>query len=240
MGEWDTAFIGARTRATDTMTFAFERPPALRYVPGQFLFVMLGSAEARPIEHHFSFSSSPSEPVVEFTTRMTGSEFKTRLQQLCPGDPVHIAGPDGAFVLGLEMRKVAYLCGGIGITPARSAVRWALDTGASVDVVVIHGESDRASCAFAEEFCRIDTEHVRVVTVLSHPEPDWNGRTGRIEADIVRAEIPDWAERHFFVSGPAPMVDGVVRMLVDEVGVSAVRVMSEHFPGYADVADPSG
>src|SRR5512135_1890698 len=131
MGEWDVHYLGSRFRATGIKTFAFERPQDLDYVPGQFFFVLLrGSAvtETGPIEHHFSFSSSPTEPNVEFTTRMTGHEFKNRLAALAPGDVVHLAGPDGAFVLGPEMKKVCYVCGGIGITPARSTIRWALDT----------------------------------------------------------------------------------------------------------------
>ncbi len=66
---------------------------------------------------------------MEFTTRMTGHEFKERLKRLRDGDHVHLAGPDGAFVIRPSMRKVAYVCGGIGITPARSTVRWAIDSG---------------------------------------------------------------------------------------------------------------
>ena len=102
MGEWDTRYLGSRDRATDTKTFSFERPSDLDYVPGQFFFVLLDQPQGpytRPIEHHFSFSSSPTEPTVELTTRMTGHEFKQRLDALVVGEGVHIAGPDGAFVL---------------------------------------------------------------------------------------------------------------------------------------------
>ena len=234
MGEWDVPYLGSRVRATDTKTFSFERPDDLSYVPGQFFFVLLAAAGGSPaIEHHFSFSSSPSEPCVEFTTRMTGHEFKDRLDELGPRESVHIAGPDGAFVIGPGMRKVAYACGGIGITPARSAVRWALDTAADTDVVVLHGNRDLAGSTFREEFEAIHSPKVRVVNVLSEPDPDWHGRKGRIDAQVVREEIADWGQRDFFVSGPAGMVDAIVRVLVDDVGVSADRVMSEHFPGYA-------
>jgi ferredoxin-NADP reductase len=238
MGEWNARYLGNRIRATDTRTFAFERPADLDYAPGQFLFVLLqatGDPQSQPIEHHFSFSSSPTEPNVEFTTRMTGSEFKNRLVEIEPGALLHIAGPDGAFVVGQDARKVAFVCGGIGITPTRSHVRWALDTDADLDLVVLAGNRDLASTAFREEFEAIASPRVRVVNVLSQPEPEWQGRTGQIDADVVRAELPDWADRDFFVSGPAMMVDSIVRLLVEEVGVSADRVMSEHFPGYAGV-----
>ena len=238
MGEWDVRYLGSRVRATGTKTFAFERPRDLDYAPGQFFFVLLrplDDSRRRPIEHHFSFSSSPTEAHVEFTTRMTGHEFKNRLDMLKAGDMVHIAGPDGAFMLRPGMRKVAYVCGGIGITPARSTVRWALDTAADIDIVVLYGNRDLAGTAFREEFDEIASSNVRVVNVLSEPEPDWAGRRGHIDGELVQQELPDWNERDFFVSGPAVMVDSVVRVLTEDVGVSADRVRSEHFPGYASL-----
>jgi ferredoxin-NADP reductase len=231
MGEWDVAYLGSRARATDTKTFSFERPPDLDYTPGQFFFVMLGSP--RPIEHHFSFSSSPTESSVEFTTRMTGHEFKDRLDALVPDESVHLAGPDGTFVLQPGMRKVAYVCGGIGITPARSIVRWVLDSEADIDMVLLYANRDLEGAAFREEFDAIRSENVRVVNVLSHPEPGWDGRTGRIDADLVRHEVPDWDVRDFFCSGPPVMVEALARVLLEDVGVSASRMMSEHFPGYS-------
>ena len=220
----------------DTKTFAFERPSDLEYAPGQFFFVLLvGSNESgtRPIEHHFSFSSSPTETDVEFTTRMTGHEFKNRLEMLEPGEVVHLAGPDGAFVLGPTMRRIAYVCGGIGITPARSTVRWALDTDADTDIVVLYGNRNLESTTFREEFDAIRSDKVRVVNVLSEPDAGWDGRSGHIDADLVREELPDWADRDFFVSGPPALVDALARVLIEDVGVSATRVISEHFPGYA-------
>jgi len=238
MGEWDVRYLGSRVRAADVKTFTFERPNDLDYMPGQFFFVLLRSEDDpphRPIEHHFSFSSSPTETNVEFTTRMTGHEFKNRLEMLREGELVHIAGPDGAFVLPPGARKVAYLCGGIGITPARSTVRWALDTDANIDIVVLYSNRDLAGAAFREEFEEIATPNIRVVNVLSEPEPGWRGPLGRIDARLVLRELPDWDQRDFFVSGPAVMVDGVVRALIEDVGVSADRVRSEHFPGYASL-----
>ncbi len=236
MGEWDVRYLGSRARAADVRTFTFERPEALTYKPGQFFFVLLGSKngpESPPIEHHFSFSSSPTEANVEFTTKMTGSEFKNRLADLAPGDTVHIAGPDGAFVLASGMRAVAFICAGIGITPARSVVRWALDTGTDVDVVVLYANRDVESVAFREEFDAVTAPTVRIVNVLSSTDSAWQGRRGRIDADVIRAELPDWDQRHFFVSGPAVMVDDIVKLLLEQVGVQRDRVMSEHFPGYA-------
>lgn len=237
MGEWDVRYLGSRMRAHATKTFTFERPPDLDYQPGQFFFIMLPEGPSGgPIEHHFTFSSSPTEPTVEFTTRLTGSEFKNWMDSLPEGDMVHIAGPDGAFVLQPDSKSVCYVCGGIGITPARSTVRWALDTGADLDIVVLYGNRDLGSAPFHEEFDAITSEHIRVVNVLSEPGPDWDGEVGLIDAQLVRRALPDYGSRDFYVAGSAPFVDGVTRMLMEELAVPAHHVFSEHFPGYAALA----
>jgi ferredoxin-NADP reductase len=233
MGEWDVAYLGKRDRATATKTFSFERPAVLDYLPGQFFFIDIPSeTEGEKLRHHFSYSSSPTEPNVEFTTRLTGHEFKNRMESLEPGTRVSISGPLGDFVARPEMRKVAYVVGGIGITPARSTIRWALDTGSDLDIAVIYGNRNRASTAFREELEGVRSDRIRVVEVESYPDEGWTGITGHIDAGIVRAALRDWRERHLFVSGPSPMVESLKRMLADEVGVQADRLITEDFLGY--------
>ncbi len=51
---------------------------------------------------------------------MTGSDFCSSLDALKVGASVHVQFPYGAFVLGEQDTKVAFLSGGIGITPVRS------------------------------------------------------------------------------------------------------------------------
>jgi ferredoxin-NADP reductase len=233
MGDWTVRLTGKRERASGAKTFTLERPDGLDYRPGQFFFITIPSgAGAPPLQHHFSFSSSPTEPSVEFTTRLTGHPFKNRLDELEIGTPVDISGPDGDFILRPTMPRVCYVCAGIGITPARSMVRWAIDTGDPVDMVVLYGNRDLASTAFREEFEALASDRVRVVTVLSEPETGWTGRTGHVDASVVREEVPDWHDRYFFVSGPPSVVESLRTMLLRDVGVMEEDLVSEQFPGY--------
>ncbi len=64
-------------RTPGTMSFRFERPDGYDYRAGQWFVITLpgpGSEEERT--HHFTLSSSPTEPHLEFTTRLTGSAWK--------------------------------------------------------------------------------------------------------------------------------------------------------------------
>jgi Na+-transporting NADH:ubiquinone oxidoreductase subunit NqrF len=148
------------------------------------------------------------------------------------GTPVDISGPDGDFILRPTMPRVCYVCAGIGITPARSMVRWAIDTADPVNMLVLYGNRDLDSTAFREEFAALGSDKVRVVTVLSEPEPGWTGRTGHIDADVVREEAPDWHDRYFFVSGPPGVVASLRDVLLRDVGVMEEDLVSEQFPGY--------
>ena len=233
MGIWDVHYLGKRDRAQGTKSFAFERPDGLEYRPGQFFYVAIPAEDPAgdPLLHHFSFSSSPTEPHIEFTTRMTGHEYKKRLDSLVPGTEARIDAPWGEFVVDPGAGAVAWICGGIGITPARSTIRWALDTGADLDIVLLCANRDAASIAFREELASMRSDRMRVVDVLSHPDAGWNGPTGHVDADLVREQVPDWAARRFFVSGPARMVEGTSAALRG-LGVSDDRLMAERFPGY--------
>ena len=124
-------------RVEDIVSFRFERPDGYRYQAGQWLVITLpdsAAAESPPPgsasdwdmahTHHFSHSSSPLDPLLEFTTRLRGTEFKNALATLQPGSEVEFEGPYGSFVLPEDAGKVAFLAGGIGVTCVRSILRW--------------------------------------------------------------------------------------------------------------------
>lgn len=248
MATWDVTYSGSIERAELTRSFRFGKPADFAYVAGQYaVFTLPGEPSARsapaapaaPNEerrHHFTLSSSPTEPFVEFTTRMTGSPYKRALEAMAQGTRVRLGPVRGRFTLeAADGAKVAFITGGIGVTPARSMIRWAADTGTEVDIVLLLGNRDLAAAAFAEELDELDGlvgDRLTVVHCLEQPGPGWAGPVGRIGADLVRARTPDHRERTFYVCGPPAMVTAMRRMLVDEVGVADERVVLENFSGY--------
>ena len=224
-----------RNASAGTKTFAFERPEGFAYLPGQFFYVSLplGGAGDKPLIHHFTLSSSPTEDFLAFTTRMTGSEFKMTIDALDDGTVVNIDGPHGGFVLRQNMHSVAYICGGIGITPVRSTLRWATDVDAQVDIVVLYASHDLAGEAFRDELDSLRGPRRKVIEVFSEPPEGWNGATGHVDADLVRSCVSDWHGRFVFVSGPPGMVRSLAEMLAGDVGVRPGRLIVEEFPGYS-------
>lgn len=233
MRTWDVAYTGSIERAELTRSFRFEKPADLAFTAGQFAVFTLPDQPAETRQHHFTLSASPTEPFVEFTTRLTGSPYKRALEAMEPGAVVRLGPVQGRFTLeGADGPKVAFITGGIGVTPARSIIRWAADTSADLDIVLLYGNRDLSAAAFADELDSLAGERLAVVHCLEQPEAGWEGPVGRIDAGLVRAYVPDHGERTFFVCGPPAMVAAIQGMLASEVGVPDERLVVEDFTGY--------
>ena len=142
-------------RTAGTASFRFTRSSEYRFQAGQSLWITVPSTKS-PLEHQFSHADSPTENHVELTTRLTGSPFKNALEALSPGDHVTIRGPYGRFLFRPEETGVAFLVGGVGITPVRSMLRYLADTGGAgraerQELVLLHGCMTEDDMLYQEE-----------------------------------------------------------------------------------------
>lgn len=210
----------------------FSRPSGFSYLPGQYMFITIGSGGQAQVKH-LTISSSPTEPFLQVTKGLTGHPFSNALLALREGETVQLRGPYGEFTFSGEYGKVAFLSGGIGVTPLRSMVRYAADTRTQSDIIALCSMKNEESFLFREEFDTLTKEmpNLRIIPTLTRPSPDWRGHTGRIDQAFIRQEIPDWKERIFFTSGPSAMVDGMLSLL-GEMGVLSNHIRKEYFPGF--------
>ncbi len=242
MWQFDTEVAEVIRRTPQVKSFRFPiRAKAVRYRSGQFFFITI-MVHRREAIHHFSFSTSPTDRgYIEFTKRITGSDFSRALDRLVPGDWARLRGPEGGFTLPRTPGRLAFLSGGIGITPLRSMLRYVVARQLPFDIVLVYGNSNVGDIAFRDELDELAAPQpelrpqprLRVEYVLSSEEvsPDWTGRRGRITPELVREVIPDYRERFFYVSGPPRMVVALETQLA-ELGVSPVQVKRDSFTGY--------
>lgn len=236
MTGWEVEYLEKIERAHGTKSFRFEKPRTLTYLPGQYFFLTIPKPEGEEgvLMHHFTFSDSPRAPFVEFTTRVRESEFKQRMDSLEPGTKVRITQIHGEFTIKGHMKKVVFLAGGIGITAARSNIRYALEVNTPVDIVLLHQNKDEAATAFKKEFHNLSTEHdnFNAYYMMSRPEKTWSGAKGHISSAFIKSKVPDQNERFFFISGPPAYNEAMKKVLAEEVGVSEERIITENFLGY--------
>ncbi len=242
MWQFDTEVAEVVRRTPQIKSFRFPiRAKGVRYRSGQFFFITI-MVDGREAIHHFSFSTSPTDSgYIEFTKRITGSDFSRALDRLVPGDWARLHGPEGGFTLPRKPRRLAFLSGGIGITPLRSMLRYVVARELPFDIVLVYGNSTVADIAFRDELDELATPQpgsrsqtrLRLEYVLSGEEvpADWAGKWGRITQELVREVIPDYRERLFYVSGPPRMVVALETQLA-ELGVSPAQVKRDSFTGY--------
>lgn len=236
MWEFETQIARIIPRTPNIKTFRFDTGGrALRYRPGQFFFVTIkiGAEEA---VHHFTISSSPTEKdCLDFTKRITDSEYSQALNAMKPGAWARLRGPEGDFVLPRQPCRVGFISGGIGITPLRSMLRYIVDRKLGFDVVLIYANNNYGDIAFRDELDEIAAAKsgIRVEYVLSGPDVPvgWQGKKGIITKELVQEVCPDCRERIFYVSGPPRMVFSLEEQL-KTLNIPTDNIRRDYFPGY--------
>ncbi|MFH1021144.1 MAG: FAD-dependent oxidoreductase [Pseudomonadota bacterium] len=206
---------------------------ATNFKAGQFLRVKLNNDNN--LQRYLSFSNSPTEEgYLEFTKKITASDFSAAFSNLNPGDIVSVEYPYGAFTLERARGKIAFISGGIGITPIRSMCKFAVDKNLGLDITLLYANNAVQDIAFRNDFERMqaDCPRLRVIHVLCQREAEFSCVVGMINSDIIRKEIPDYAARTFFTCGPPSMVDAMKTLLRQDLNVSQDKIIAENFQGY--------
>lgn len=208
------------------------------FQPGQYLEWTLphGHTDGRGNRRTFTIASSPTEEEIHIGVKFyqPSSSFKTALKALAPGEAIIADQLAGDFVLPTDpSRKLAWIAGGIGITPFRSMLKYLVDTGQQRDIVLFYAVSDSSEVSYRETVMAAEQLGLRVVPVLTSEQParGWNGHRGKITSDLIQQELPDCLERVFYLSGPNAMVRAH-KQLLRSIGVKNRQIMVDYFPGY--------
>jgi len=235
MLQFETKVIGIIDRAPGVKSFRFESKESVLYKPGQFFFVGI-NIDGEERTKHFSFSSSPTEAgYIEFTKRLTESPYSKALTSLSVGEKVKLKMPYGNFTFLGEYKKIAFLSGGIGITPIRSICKYVFDKKTDTDVVLLYGNNTEKDIIFKEDLDKIAKENIKVLYTLTSSLVDrkaWRGKLGFIDEKMIKDEIPDYKERIFYICGPPLMVKSLTDILKDRCNVKNENIKLENFTGY--------
>ena len=169
-----------------------------------------------------------------FTKKITASDFSRALDKLKAGDELFIQYPLGKFTLGPDEEKIAFLSGGIGITPIRSICKYIVDEKLNIDAVLVYSNRTVRDIIFKEDFDAMQKAHpkLRVAHVLCEPDPAFKCIPGLINAGVIKNEIKDYLERRFYLCGPPQMVEAMRRILTEELSLPRDNIVTENFQGY--------
>jgi ferredoxin-NADP reductase len=230
--------VGKRQECADVATFVFKADGVFEFTAGQYAIFNF-DLDGKTYTKHFTISSSPKDAGLEFTTILTGSDYKKALESLRAGHEFYLKGPYGKFSLeAAEKESLCFLAGGIGVTPIRSILRFADQTGIKINGAVFYSNRTAARIAFKKDFDDIVSRNAGLrifytLTDLSGEEKRlWRGGIGRIDSEMIKRDFPRFNESHFFVSGPPGFVDAMKKSVIPSLGVAPELVTAENFTGY--------
>jgi len=220
-------------RNYNVKSFRLEIGEASDFKAGQFLSVTLNNDPK--LKRYLSISSSPTEgSYLEFTKKLTQSDFSRMLDNLKTQDEVVIQYPFGKFVLDNSAPKIAFLSGGIGITPIRSISKYVVDKNLGIDIVLIYSNRSLRDVVFKDDFDAMAKSYplLKVTHVLHETEAGFKCTIGRINSAVIKNEIPDYQQRKFYLCGPPPMVEAMRKILAEDLNLSVEKIVTENFQGY--------
>ena len=213
------------------LTLTAQGHDGIRFQPGQFAWVTLGTSPFAIREHPFSFSSSAEHPDrVSFTVKELG-DFTTALDRFEPGTRAYLDGPYGVF--SYERNEAAgfvFIAGGIGISPIMSMLRTLADRDDRRPMVLLFGAPTWADVALDEELDELSERlDLHVTYVLEDPPEGWEGETGVLSPEVLDRHLPRWrGGTQYFVCGPDAMMDAVESSLLER-GVPEDHINLERF-----------
>lgn len=234
--------------AKDTVSFFFEPQETIERKPGQYFYLVLPELkyeDPRGPKRQFTISSSPTEGSTMMVTVRTRAEnisgFKKTLYELPDGALIDAEGPQGHYILD-ETTPITgehiFIAGGIGITPYRCFMKYAIDKGLQTQMHLIYTNSTPDEITFRNEFDEWAKTYpnIKVDMTVTHPEESqipWTGLTGRVDVAMLEKLTPDYKleTTTIWMCGPPPMVDAIDEAL-GKVGIPSQRRKIEKFTGY--------
>jgi ferredoxin-NADP reductase len=223
----------------DLYNFVFTPDKKLAFQAGQYLEWTLGQkkSDSRGNRRYFTVASSPMEPDVIMGVKFykPASSFKQTLFNLPLGGKILAGQLAGDFTLPTDLRqKFVFIAGGIGITPFRSIIQSLIDANQKRDIVLFYSNKTADEIVYDDVFDKAAAQlGIRTIYTLTDPgvPTSWKGKTGFVNEQMIKDEVPDYQERSFYISGPHGMVTAFEDAL-SKMKVSRSQIKIDFFPGY--------
>lgn len=220
--------------ARDTIALYFEKPRGFSYTAGQSMRLTFKDINESKT---FSIANAPHEDELVFAVRLTGSDFKKKLEALSVGSTVEAEGPFGSrFVLQSDTtRPIVFIAGGIGITPLLSMLSHVVHENLGHNITLFYSNRKMEDASFLKDLHEITEKRdsFTFVPTLTKEKADveWEGEVGYISPEMIKKHTKHTAIPLFYIAGPPDMVMGMKKVLEDS-GVRSEDIITKKFTGY--------
>ena len=211
------------------LTLRFANGVRVKFQAGQYLQVLLPDGDRR----NFSLANAPHEnDGVELHIRhVSGGRFSERmLQTLAVGQKLTVELPFGQFFLREGGRPAIFLATGTGFAPIKSIFEAALRRGDRRPMRLYWGARTLPDLYMAERVAKwVDrAPWFSFVSVLSRPDGDWTGRTGRVHRAALE-DNPDMSNVEVYACGNPLMIAAARKDFANEGGLPEARFYADAF-----------
>lgn len=241
---FEVALLEKKTIAEETMAFVFEKPGGFHFQAGQHIRLTLIHApetDRKGMRRFFSLASSPQEKDIIIAMRMQNTAFKRVLRRMHIGDKVRIEimqhSAHDSFVLHDDHSKPAvFLIGGIGIVPAFSMMKDAVERDLPHPMVLFYANRRPEDAPFLDELEHLAEQHpsFQIIATMTQPErsvQSWQGETGYITHAMLTKYVDDLQSPIYYVAGMSEMVNAM-KTLLKASGVNKEQIRTEDFSGF--------
>jgi ferredoxin-NADP reductase len=199
------------------------------HLPGQHVDVRLTAEDGYQAQRSYSIASAPQDGKLVLTVeRLHDGEVSPYLTDVLePGDDLELRGPVGGYFVWREALggPLLLVAGGSGVVPLRAMLRHHRATASEIPVRLLYSARTRGDLIYRDELADYET----TITLTREQPPGWNGRTGRVDPDLLAETAWSPAERPLvYVCGPTGFVEAVADTLVT-LGHSPARIRTERF-----------
>ena len=205
----------------NVMHIKTEKPECISYLPGQAVDVAVNKLDWETKLRAFTFTSLPTEDYLEFFIKVYPEHngVTDQIGALKGGDTLLIGDVFGDIQYKGEG---IFIAGGAGITPFIAILKDLESKKNLGDNKLIFANNTFNDIIANEFFKQLLGEHF--INVLSKEEVE-GYEHGYINNELIKAQIQN-ENIHFYLCGPPPMMDAVLKILKD-LGIEDEKIVKE-------------
>jgi ferredoxin-NADP reductase len=234
--------------AKGTKAFTFEKPQSFQYAAGQHVRMTLIDplqANEKGNSRFLSMASSPIEIDLEFAMRMSDSAFKQTLDKMPIGSKVLIEklvkSPHGSFALPNDSsRPTVFLVGGIGIVPAFSIIKDAIQRKLSHKIFLFYSNRTSVDTPYLSQLEKLTrlNPNFKLIATMTQADQGWKGETGYIDSTMLSKYLSSLDSPIYYIAGLTEMVRAM-KVLLKTIGIKENDIKAEEFSGFTMNHKPS-
>jgi len=207
----------------DVLQIKTEKPDGFTFDPGQAAEIAINKTGWENEKRPFTFTCLPSDTFLEFTikTYPVRKSVTNELLKLSANDELIVHDVFGTIIYKGEG---IFIAGGAGVTPFISILRYLNSRNEIGNNKLIFANKTRKDIILEKEFKQILNKNF--VNILSDEKVEGFAH-GLISEQLLKANM-DGANKPFYVCGPPPMMDAVLKQL-STLNVAEDSIITETF-----------